>query len=88
MGTLQNQPPRKNHSRSTEHLEWFMDEVQEISKRYKVTPADIIAAKHVLELERQNDLYHANGDIFDEQASGLGKIAEDIAHQIGTQNDN
>ncbi len=82
MGTLFSQQPRNSFRVSREELEGFLVTARELAKKFEIDLRDVIAANHVLELERQNDLRYANGDIFDEQMSGLGGILQEIASNL------
>ena len=80
MGTLGNQPER-NFYRGD--LDSFLGGLKEIAAKYKVSIEAVIEAKKVLEMERRNDLYAANGDYFDEQMGGFGDRLSEIASAIG-----
>lgn len=82
MGTLFNQPERKLFRVSTDHLDSFLKDITSLSKKHGIPVSDAIAAARVLELERQNDLYVSNGDIFDEQIAGIGELLEKISSAI------
>ena len=75
MGTLTNQPERKQmHTRDQvpDRLQYYM----RIAKENQVSLSDVLKVKELLELERRNNLYVANGDIHDEQLAGFGKLFE------------
>ena len=77
MGTLFKQEPRNNYR--VDDLPRFLEEVVKLAKQHSIQVSDVIAAKHVLELERRNNLYHAHGDAFDEQVAGIGGLLKSIA---------
>jgi bifunctional DNase/RNase len=78
MSTLFDQAPREYLRISTEKVDEFLSDAIALAIKHKVEVANVVAAKHVLELERRNDLYAANGDAFDEQLAGFGDILKDI----------
>ena len=82
MGTLYDQQPRDYKSVSIDYVGDFLTEVLGLAKKHKVNVADVIEAHKVLELKRRNDLYVANGDIYDEQMAGIGKEIEAVANSI------
>ena len=82
MGTIYDQQPREDKSVSIEYVSGFLNEVSELAKKHKVSMADVIEARKVLELERRNDLYLSNGDIHDEQMAGIGKEIQEVANSI------
>lgn len=82
MGTLHTQPPRNYQHVCIEDVGGFLNEVSGLVKKHKVSMADVIEAHKVLELKRRNDLYVANGDIYDEQMAGIGKEIQQVATSI------
>lgn len=82
MGTLFNQPERRFLRVSRDHLDSYLRDIVSLSKKHDISVSDAIAATRVLEIERQNDLYVSNGDIFDEQMAGLGELLEKISSSI------
>lgn len=78
MGTLFDQPPRNYRSVKRSDIEDFLKEVIDISKKLKLDVPIVLEAYKIKEMERRNDLYVANGDTFDEQMSGLGRILEEL----------
>ena len=69
MGTLFNQPPRSSQSFKSADVKELIDEVKRISRDKKVSIDQVLKAMKILSLERRNELYKDNGDIFDEQMS-------------------
>jgi hypothetical protein len=84
MGTLANQDVRNQHNVGDFEKNIFFEDVIELSKKHKLTPAEIIAGLHVMAINRSSDLYLANGDIHDEQQSGFGEIFRSIAFHLET----
>ena len=82
MGTLYDQQPREDKSVSIKDVDWFLEEVSELVKTHKVSVSDVIEAYKVLEQKRRNDLYVANGDIYDEQIGGIGEEIQKVADSI------
>lgn len=77
MGTLFHQEPRRPHYADS-GLDGFLANATKLAKKHKISVADVIAAKHALEIERQNNLYVNNGDAFDEQMSGFGELIQEL----------
>ena len=82
MGTLYDQQPRDYRYVSIKDVGGFLEEASELVKKHKVSVSDVIEAHKVLELKRRNDLYVANGDIYDEQMGGIGKEIQKVADSI------
>ncbi len=80
MGTLYNQQARQKHD--SYDINVFLDKVTEISKKYKMEKKDVISSFKTLEIRRQNDLYLSNGDIYDEQMSGIGQEIKSISSAL------
>ena len=55
-------------------LNSFLNDAIDLSKKHKIDLANVIDAYNVLELKRRNDLYHWNGDAFDEQIAGIAEL--------------
>ena len=82
MGTLFDQDPRDYRRIDTDYIDAFLGMAVKMSKKHNVTVAEVIAAANVLELRRKNDLAVDNGNIFDEQMAGIGRILTDIDSSI------
>lgn len=80
MGTLFNQRPRADHDKSITKadVESLLDEMLDISARYKIPVTYVLSAREILELERRNNLYLQNGDTFDEQMAGFGQLIQEL----------
>lgn len=77
MGTLFNQQPRKYQHKND--INTIIDEIKKIKSirdETGLTYDQVIETCNMLELRRKNDLYVANGDIFDEQMSGIGSLLD------------
>jgi hypothetical protein len=82
LSTLYTQPPRDHFRVGIEDLSAFVQDAAAVATKQKISLADVIAAAHVLQMARANDLYRANGDAFDEQLGGLGEELQRIASAI------
>jgi hypothetical protein len=82
MGTLHNQPERDHKRVASGDLDDFLGSAVKLAAKHKIAVSDVIAAKQALESERRNDLYVANGDVFDEQVSGIGLILEGVTSAV------
>jgi hypothetical protein len=82
MSTLFSQEPRKYHRVSEGDIDDFLTDAKELASKLKIELKDVIAAKHVLELQRRNDLYAANGDALDEQLAGFGDVLRGIQNTL------
>ncbi|MGC4241138.1 MAG: hypothetical protein QM686_02760 [Herbaspirillum sp.] len=78
MGTLYDQLPRDYKTVDLGQIDDFLADAVKLASNHGISVADVIAAKHVLELERANGLRVANGDAFDEQIAGIGLILDGI----------
>ncbi|MBR8534413.1 hypothetical protein KDU71_02490 [Carboxylicivirga sediminis] len=88
MGTLQQQPPR-NYSKIDENrLETFIEEINEVAQNTGVSLETALKAREILEIERRNDLFVANGDIHDEQMGGFGDLLENLTNAISELQNN
>lgn len=77
MGTLFEQKPRKGFNVSEQEIGDFLKEITALAKKNNISVADVIEAYKTLEYRRKNNLFHDNGDIFDEQMAGFGKLLEE-----------
>jgi hypothetical protein len=88
MGTLFNQPERKNFAVKKSDADYFLKDAVELAGKYKISVSDVIEAFKVLEMERKNNLYHWNGDAFDEQMAGFGELIDGIKETLQKIADN
>lgn len=77
MGTLFKQSERNSFKVSKSDAENFLKEAIDLAKKHKVEVSDVIEIFKILELKRKNDLYHWNGDTFDEQMAGIGELLKE-----------
>lgn len=83
MGTLFNQPPREFILVQNDDVKYELEFVIELSKKYEVPPADIIALMGVLEQRRKTTSDIRNQDVLDEQLSGFGEILSELSNNLG-----
>ena len=79
MGTLGSQSERNHHRVSNNELGAFLEDAENLAKKYSIPIETVIEAKRALEMERQNNIAIQSGDHFDEQAAGFGDIFSRIA---------
>lgn len=82
MSTLFDQPNRNFYRVTSQEIDEFIASALELSKKHDISLSEVVATKAVLELERRNDLYAANGDAFDEQIAGIGEILQSLSSAI------
>jgi hypothetical protein len=82
MGTIHNQPERDHQRVTAADLDDFLGSAVKLAAKHKIAVSDVLAAKQALEAERRNDLYVVNGDVIDEQMSGIGMILEGISSAV------
>jgi len=82
MGTLYSQAERESYRVSDNDLDSFVGAAVKLARKHGVSVTDVIAAARVLEVERSNNLYVANGDAFDEQIAGIGEELQKISAAI------
>jgi hypothetical protein len=82
MGMLGNQPPRDYCRKGFQSLDDFLSEAILLAKDRDVSVSEVIAAKHALELERQNDMAREDGDFRDEQMGGFGDLISKVADAL------
>jgi len=79
MGTLTEQTPRKYaRHESTKIILNEIDKIKAISLQTGLTVSEVINTCKMLEMRRKNNLYVMNGDAFDEQMAGIGKLFEEF----------
>lgn len=78
MGTLLNQPERNYREVEFKDIMNEISRIKAVSARCDLSIPNIIKIIEILETRRRNDLFVANGDIFDEQMSGFGELLKEI----------
>lgn len=82
MGKLGAQPPRESHRVDNHALDNFLDAAVKLAAKHHIGVDSVIQARHILEMERTNDLRVAAGDFHDEHMGGFGDIFERIASAL------
>ena len=82
MGTLHNQPGRNYKRISDEDISQFIEDVQNFVAGSDLSADQVLKCYEIKELQRRNDLFAANGDIWDEQISGIGECLDRISNAI------
>ena len=83
MGTLLNQPARDSLDKS-DSISTAIEYLKRAAKDCGVSLDQAIAVAAIVEKRRTNDLYHANGDIHDEQMSGIGELICELIESINS----
>jgi hypothetical protein len=78
MGTLQHQDVRNWHSITDKDIIDYSEMVIKISTKTNLSIDQVIKIAEIKQSERRNNLYVTNGDIHDEQMSGIGALLEQI----------
>lgn len=74
MGTLEHQLNREKRRMTLLEQDNYIVEIKELSKKHKLTVSEVTEILKVIQYDRFNEIYIDNGDIFDEQMSGLAKL--------------
>ncbi len=82
MATLGDQAVRERYKIEHSFLDAFLQDVKALSKKHSISVEAVIAAKHALELKRQNDIRVQDGDFRDEHAAGYGDLISKVADAI------
>lgn len=72
------QPPRKHLEPSEAAIDEFLEVTKRLAAKHGCTVAEVIEARKVLEMQRQNNLYHANGNVHDDQMLGFGSLLQGL----------
>jgi hypothetical protein len=78
MGTLFNQDPRKSLHIEDKEIINEIEILKKIASKTKLSIDQVIKISEIKQLERKNNLYVSNGDIHDEQMSGIGLLLDKI----------
>ncbi len=79
MGTLHNQEPRNYKFVERRNATDLIDEILDVAEATNVSFDQALRVYELLEQKRKTDCFVDNGDIWDEQISGIGQILEKIA---------
>lgn len=82
MGTLFEQPPRNLYHVEERNLMIAIELIKKAATQSKLDIKTVVEIYKSEVLNRFINCYVANGNIFDEQISGIGKILSDISHSI------
>jgi hypothetical protein len=82
MGIVGNQPLRQSHRIHGEDAEQFLELVADLCNQTGMEPRDVVAAFHVLELRRANNIAVEDGDYRDEHIKGLCDAIENISTRL------
>jgi len=82
MGTLFDQPIRQSLYIEEQDILNYIEILTKISTKTKLPLDQVIKIAEIKQLERRNNLYVSNGDVHDEQMSGLGDLLNKIAANI------
>ena len=82
MGTLHDQPIRNSHRYTDEQISSFIEDVQNFSNGSDLSISEVLKVFEIKEMERRNNLLQSEGDIWDEQISGIGEILQRIASAL------
>jgi hypothetical protein len=74
MGTLQDQQPRNYYRVTGGEINLLISEVLNTAEKFDITFDQAFNIYNLAENRRRNDLFVANGDIWDEQICGIGDI--------------
>ncbi len=85
MGTLLDQPERNKMPTDLNTVQEFIADVNSICKKTGWSKDQVLKAFEMQERERRNNLYVANGNIFDEQMSGIGYLLKDLVTIFGSR---
>lgn len=78
MGTLKNQPPREYMYVSEDGMESTVEMLKQISSKCNISLDQAIKIYEIKTANRKIDAYIANGDIKDEQLSGIAMYLDSI----------
>jgi hypothetical protein len=79
---FKNIAPRLQHTPNEHKINTFFNEVKELSSKHKMSIAEVIECFKVLELQRKNDLFLANGDLHDFQMSEVNELLEQAIESL------
>ena len=79
MGTLHDQKPRNYKTVISQDAKDLIDEILDVAEATNVSFDEALRVYELLEQKRKTDCFVDNGDIWDEQISGIGQILERIA---------
>ena len=84
MGTIFEQPARESQRLIKDEYIFFIERMQDVSATKKISFDQALKVAEILERRRTNDLYHVNGDVFDEQMCGLATLIKSFDETMST----
>lgn len=82
MGTLLNQDVRQRLDVDERKMQILYDLLNGFAVSHKISFGDAVSMYRCLVMDRYCDLYVNNGDIFDEQMSGIGEIGNNLVNSL------
>lgn len=82
MGTLFSQRERDSRRVSPTDVQAYLENAVHTAKQTGVNVSEYIEAARLLEQERRNSLYVADGDAHDEQMAGLGELLRELIDAV------
>lgn len=82
MGTLEKQPPRNYHGIENKDVINIIDQAIINADEYNVSVADALKALEIAAYERRTTAIISNGDIWDEQIAGIGKLIDNVGKEL------
>jgi len=82
MGTLFNQEPRRYLKVREIEISDLLTVAKKQAKEHKIEVSLVLEAYRIKEMERRNNLYADNGDIFDEQMQGFGELFQELNQKL------
>lgn len=83
MGTLFEQKPRSSFSVDEKEVKNHISSIKRIATSNNLTFDQVLRVYENLEHKRQNDVFVNNGDIHDEQMSGIGELLNTTNEKLG-----
>jgi hypothetical protein len=78
MGTLFNQKPRESHEFCSDDVIFFLSVIENVMAKTGLSYEQVMRAYEYMQMERKNNLYHDNADVFDEQMMGFGELLQKL----------
>lgn len=78
MGMLGAQEPRNYYDVKNSDINNRLIDIKAWAKQHGMSATDIIAAIHVMEIKRQNDILVDAGDYLDENLGGFGDYLQEL----------
>lgn len=82
MGTLEDQPHRNYRLFENYEINGLINQLKDASEKHKITLDQTIKIFELAESTRKNTIIVDNGNIWDEQIIGIGKILENLSIKV------